>query len=122
MANNASVAVLVRVRQTSVLLLGDLEPAAQRELTGQLDRFGVDTIDIVKVAHHGSRFQHQPLYEQLDPRIALVSAGADNDYGHPAPGLVADLAADGAVIARTDTDGMTLVGAQGEQLWVHRSS
>nr|WP_260148380.1 hypothetical protein [Streptomyces sp. PanSC9] len=52
------------------------------------------------------------------PRVALVSAGADNPYGHPAPSTLAALRAGGAVVLRTDRDGALAVtrapGAGGE--------
>ena len=67
---------------TRLLALGDLEPAAQQQLAA-LDP---GPADIVKVAHHGSRFQHAPLYRQLDPDLALVPVGQDNSFGHPTDG------------------------------------
>jgi competence protein ComEC len=41
----------------------------------------------------------------VNPRVALVSVGRDNDYGHPAPGTMALWEATGATIGRTDLDG-----------------
>src|SRR5699024_7295677 len=55
---------------TRLVSLGDLEPAAQQELAA----LGPGPAEIVKVAHHGSRFQHAPLYRQLEPDLALVPA------------------------------------------------
>src|SRR5690625_5107191 len=55
---------------TRLVSLGDLEPVGQQELLA-LDP---GAADIVKVAHHGSRFQHEPLYQHLGASVALVPA------------------------------------------------
>ncbi|WSW74563.1 hypothetical protein OG390_17090 [Streptomyces sp. NBC_00996] len=50
----------------------------------------------------------------MSPRLALISCGKDNPYGHPAPSTVAALRAGGAVVLRTDEDGaLAVVGAGG---------
>ncbi|WP_181769177.1 ComEC/Rec2 family competence protein, partial [Streptomyces albidus (ex Kaewkla and Franco 2022)] len=82
-ANDASITLLFRSGGTTFLLPGDLEPDAQRGLLTSLP--GLPSVDVLKVAHHGSAYQYPPLLARLRPRIALVSAGADNPYGHPAP-------------------------------------
>jgi competence protein ComEC len=100
--NNASVVLLVAVRGVRVLLTGDVEPAAQAALLAS----GTDlSADVLKVPHHGSVYQDPGLVDAVDPALALISVGADNPYGHPAPELIAGLAAGGVVVARTDTDG-----------------
>ena len=80
--NNASTVLLVRVHGMSLLLTGDVEPEAQRVL---LARGGLGRVDVLKVAHHGSAYQDPALLATARPRVALVSVGEDNDYGHPAP-------------------------------------
>ena len=64
---------------------------------------------MLKVPHHGSRHQDLDFLTGLRARLALFSVGADNDYGHPDPGVVAALTATGAVVRRTDLDGDVLV-------------
>ncbi|QNP72775.1 ComEC/Rec2 family competence protein [Streptomyces roseirectus] len=113
-ANDASVAMLVRAGGLRVLMLGDLEPAGQRalwEAAGGVLRGGVD---VVKVAHHGSAHQDAGLLRGVGARVALVSCGEGNSYGHPAPGTVAALRAGGAVVRRTDRDGGLVVSGAGE--------
>ncbi len=105
-ANDASVTMLVRTGGLTVLLLGDLEPPAQQRLAMSAE---LPPVDILKVAHHGSAYQDPGLLARLRPRIALISCGADNDYGHPAPRTLAALRAGGAVVLRTDTDGTIAV-------------
>ncbi|WP_443033614.1 ComEC/Rec2 family competence protein [Streptomyces sp. CA2R101] len=101
--NDASVTLLVRTGGLSLLLLGDLEPPAQRALLAAHPELG--GVDVLKVAHHGSAYQDPPLIRQLAPRLALISCGTGNPYGHPAPRTIAALRAQGARVLRTDTDG-----------------
>jgi competence protein ComEC len=104
--NDSSVVLLAEVRGLRVLLTGDVEPPAQAQLARRLA--GV-TVDVVKVPHHGSRYQDLDFLLGLRARLALVSVGADNDYGHPAPDVLAALAGTGADVRRTDVDGDVLV-------------
>jgi competence protein ComEC len=64
---------------------------------------------VLKVPHHGSRYQDLPFLQSLHARLALISVGADNDYGHPAPETVSGLAATGEQVLRTDRDGSVAV-------------
>ncbi|MFI6872750.1 ComEC/Rec2 family competence protein [Streptomyces sp. NPDC050400] len=112
--NDASVTLLVRVAGLTMLLLGDLEPAAQRALSRSGPGVGLPPVDVLKVAHHGSAYQDPELMRRAAPRLALISCGADNPYGHPAPRTVAALRAGGAAVLRTDRDGaIAVVGGGG---------
>ncbi|UCM91742.1 ComEC/Rec2 family competence protein [Streptomyces marincola] len=102
-ANDSSVTLLVRVGGLTVFLPGDLEPLAQQRLLARHP--GLPRVDVLKVAHHGSAAQHPPLLARLRPRIALISCGEDNRYGHPAPRTLAALSSVGAAVLRTDTHG-----------------
>jgi competence protein ComEC len=105
-ANNASVVLLARLDDVRFLLSGDVEPEGQETLAGSLPRLRVD---VLKVPHHGSRYQDLPFLRSLRSRLALVSVGAENDYGHPAPETVAGLATTGERVLRTDQDGSIAV-------------
>ncbi|MFW6690417.1 ComEC/Rec2 family competence protein [Streptomyces sp. MAR4 CNX-425] len=110
--NDASVTLLVRTAGLTVLLPGDLEPPAQRALRTAAPR--LPRVDVLKVAHHGSAYQDPELLRRLDPRFAIVSAGADNPYGHPSPRTLAALRARGAAVLRTDEHGPVAVVARGD--------
>jgi competence protein ComEC len=101
--NDASVTLLVRTAGLTLLLLGDLEPPAQQALLTAHP--ALPPVDVLKVAHHGSAYQDPKLIHRLRPRLALISCGADNPYGHPSPRTVAALRARGAAVLRTDRDG-----------------
>lgn len=110
-ANDASVTLLVHTGRLTALLPGDLEPPAQRRLlTAHPD---LPPVDVLKVAHHGSAFQDPALLARLRPRIALISCGEENPYGHPSPRTLATLGGRGATVLRTDTDGALAVTAGG---------
>jgi competence protein ComEC len=105
--NDASVALLVHAARLTLLLMGDLEPPAQEEVFAREP--GLPRVDVLKVAHHGSAYQDPALLARLHPRLALISVGAGNPYGHPSARTVAGLRALGAVVLRTDTDGPVAV-------------
>jgi competence protein ComEC len=116
-ANNASLVLLVRVRGVHLLLSGDMEPEAQQAVAEALPGLRVD---VLKVPHHGSRYQDPELLGRLGARLAVVSVGSHNDYGHPATGTVALLRRAGMTVARTDTDGDVAVVVEHGDLAVRR--
>ena len=99
--NDGSLVLLVQVHGTTLLLAGDVEPPAQAALL----RADLPPVDVLKVPHHGSRYQDLGLLTGLGARVALVSAGAGNDYGHPASSTLAAIEGSGALLRRTDEDG-----------------
>ncbi|MGW4595694.1 ComEC/Rec2 family competence protein [Streptomyces sp. NPDC004457] len=111
--NDASVVLLVRTGGLRLLLLGDLEPPAQQALVRSPAAAELAGVDVLKVAHHGSAYQEPELMRLAAPRVALVSAGVGNPYGHPAPVTMAALRAGGTVVLRTDRDGALAVTGTG---------
>ncbi|MEV7721052.1 ComEC/Rec2 family competence protein [Streptomyces sp. NPDC088184] len=112
--NDASVTLYVRTGGLTLLLMGDLEPPAQQGLLRSHP--ALPRVDVLKVAHHGSAYQDPALLRGVHPRIALVSVGRDNPYGHPAARTVDALRAGGAMVLRTDTDGAIAVTGAGAGL------
>lgn len=107
-ANDCSVSISATWRSgMRMVSLGDLEPVAQRELA----RLAPGRADVVKVAHHGSRRQHEGLYAQLQSRLALVPVGQRNSFGHPTRQTLDLLHGLGAQVVRTDVHGTVLVPA-----------
>ena len=105
-ANDASVVLLAEVGGVRVLLTGDVEPAGQAALARAVPDLEVD---VLKVPHHGSRYQYLDWLTSLGAEVALVPVGADNDYGHPAADLLTTLRAAGTDTWRTDLDGDVVV-------------
>ena len=114
-ANDASVVLVAQVRGSRILLTGDVEPPTQARLERMVPGLRVD---VLKVPHHGSRHQDLTWLTSLGAAVALVSLGADNDYGHPAPGTVAALEAAGARVWRTDLAGDVVIVDRGGRLGV----
>ena len=112
-ANDASVVLLAVVDDVRLLLTGDVETRAQETLARSLPGLRVD---VLKVPHHGSRYQDLGWLESLGARFAVVSVGADNDYGHPASEVLDGLAATGTEVLRTDRDGDIAVAVRDGRL------
>ncbi|MGH3659069.1 MAG: ComEC/Rec2 family competence protein, partial [Micromonosporaceae bacterium] len=100
--NNNSVILRVNVAGISLLLAGDAEVERQQAL---LAAGAPVQADVLKVAHHGSAYQDPDFLDAVDPAVAIVSVGADNDYGHPNRSLLRRLTIDGARVFRTDRGG-----------------
>jgi competence protein ComEC len=106
--NNASLVLRASTPAGRVLLSGDVELSAQaRLLDGRVDL----SAEVIKVPHHGSRYTSPELFTATRARIALVSVGAGNRYGHPSPFTMRLLARSGVLVLRTDTSGDTAIVA-----------
>lgn len=117
--NNSSLVLDVDADGLRLLLMGDAEREEAAEVRAELRRVGDPRpYDVVKVAHHGSANADRLLLEEVGARAFAISVGADNDYGHPAPSLLAVLAGTGAPIYRTDRDGDLLFCRVGEGVGV----
>jgi competence protein ComEC len=79
--NNASVVIKIELASHSILFTGDIEEAAQTQL---MQRVPPGQMDVIKVPHHGSRYQHPDLPAWSAAQWGWLSVGRDNDYGHPA--------------------------------------
>ena len=105
----------------SSIFLGDLGEDAQNRL---LAAGPVGTVDVVKVAHHGSRDQSERLYERLHATVGVIGVGADNGYGHPTDDLLQILARAGTIPERTDLSGLILLAPGAEpgtvRVWSER--
>ncbi|HEX5015746.1 MAG TPA: DNA internalization-related competence protein ComEC/Rec2 [Candidatus Limnocylindrales bacterium] len=100
--NDRSIVLLGAIDGRRILLTGDLEDDVDAVLLAR----GLPRIDLVKVAHHGSATaSSEALLEAIRPRVAAISVGTGNTYGHPASETLERLRAVGAQVYRTDTDG-----------------
>ncbi|HET6706492.1 ComEC/Rec2 family competence protein, partial [Amycolatopsis sp.] len=104
--NNSSVVLRAETTAGRVLLTGDVELAAQADLLADIGNL---TAEVLKVPHHGSRYSLPSFLAAVAPRVALVSVGAGNTYGHPNKSTMDTLGALGARVTRTDVDGDTAV-------------
>lgn len=108
--NNSSVVLQVTVATRDgpvrLLLTGDIEPPSQAAILAAHPDLAAD---VLKVPHHGSAHQDPDLFAAVHPRVAVISVGKGNTYGHPAPRTVALASGAGARVFRTDDDGQVVV-------------
>ncbi len=105
----------------SSIFLGDLGDESQSRLLGTAHP---SAVDVVKVAHHGSADQCERLYERLNARVGVIGVGSGNTYGHPTDALLGMLNRTGALITRTDMEGMILLSPAtggGVHVWTERA-
>ena len=105
-AANVSIAYLLTVNGATALFTGDVEPKVARDLALDLQARLTDRVDVFLATHHGSK--HGSTTELLGaarPRFAVLSVGAGNAFGHPAPEATARLRGSGVTIWCTQTNG-----------------
>ena len=96
--NQLAVVAVARWRGFSMLLTADAEAESVPLDPGP--------IDVLKVAHHGSADAGlDDLLDRIRPRLALISVGSDNPFGHPTPSTLATLSAHNIPVLRTDLEG-----------------
>jgi competence protein ComEC len=109
--NNHAIVLLASYGSVDALLTADAEGNVTVPLKPP-------PVEILKVAHHGSADSFLPrLLELVRPRVAVVSVGDGNDYGHPTPPTMAALSAfPGLAVYRTDRDGRVTIESDGEHI------
>ena len=111
--NNNSIGIRVEFGRFSALLTGDSEKAERRWWIKNAPSLCAD-VDVLKLAHHGSRNGTDPAWLELTrPRLAVASMGRGNDFGHPHPETLALLRSFGIPLKRTDEDGSVQVRTDG---------
>lgn len=112
--NNASIVLHVEAGERSFLLTGDIEKEAELWLADRDLR-----ADVLKVAHHGSRSStSQTFLDNVAPRLAVISCGRHNLFGHPHPSVVEALDERHIRTWRTDRHGSIDVAVRGRHLYV----
>jgi competence protein ComEC len=116
--NEAALVLRIGMGHASFLLTSDIGAQRERELAVSGAR--LDST-VLKVAHHGSRSSTSAEFlHAVGPKLAAISVGARNAYGHPDSGVVARLAEAGAEVYRTDRDGALIFETDGETLTATR--
>ena len=119
--NHHSLVVLLVRGRDGILLTGDVDVRAEKELA---ERYGplFETLDarILKVAHHGSNTStNAEFLKHFLPDVALISAGVDNQFGHPDPEVLNRLEASGAIVLQTSQQGAIRISGWGKHIRIH---
>lgn len=101
--NERSIVIYANLGSLSWLFTGDLEEMGEAKLLRNYPKLKVD---VLKVAHHGSNTSTSERFiQQLEPRVALISTGKNNLYGHPHQDVIARLQSKRIAVLRTDEHG-----------------
>ena len=101
--NDCSIVIQMSYDGVKYLFTGDMEAEIESSRTW-------NQVDILKVGHHGSKTSSSKSFlNQTKPKVALISCGAGNDYGHPHDAAVKRLENIGAKIYRTDKEQTIMV-------------
>jgi competence protein ComEC len=100
--NNDSLVLYAKLGGMTWLFTGDLEKEGEQKLLKQWNL----KVNVLKAGHHGSKSStSKPFLEAVDPKIAVISAGVKNRYGHPHPEVIHLLKEKHVLVFRTDHDG-----------------
>ena len=101
--NDLSIGFLLELGQVKGLLMADIEQEGELSL----QKIGLlSKVEILKVGHHGAKTStSREFLEVVRPELAVISVGANNSYGHPAPQVLSLLAKFSTQVLRTDQQG-----------------
>ena len=101
-SNDTCVVAKLEYGKNSFLFTGDIDSKAEKELVGSGENI---KSDVLKVAHHGSKYSTSDLFLQnVEPEFAVIEVGK-NSYGHPTPEALQRLKNSGIKVLRTDQQG-----------------
>lgn len=118
--NEDSVVLMITYGDHEFLFTGDVGFTAEN---GILTSGRSVDADVLKVAHHGSRYSSsQAFLNAVMPAYAVISVGEGNPYGHPAQETLDRLTAVGAEVFRTDIQSTVVITSDGQILWTSEDS
>ena len=104
--NEASMVLYATLRGYTMLLTGDSTETCDAAVMQAMKQNGMREVDCLKVAHHGAKTSSSAsLLSYISPKLALISCGRDNSYGHPHRETLDRLADCGSQVVRTDEAG-----------------
>jgi competence protein ComEC len=113
-SNATSVVLLVRYGEFEALLTGDAPVEVEEAILDDLP----SELEVLKVGHHGSNTSTSPLLlARTQPKLAVISVGGTNRYGHPHADVVNRIVAAGANVLRTDVSGDIVIRARRSGLY-----
>lgn len=110
--NNGSIVLFANIGGLKWLFTGDLEEEGEEKLTSHYEKLKVD---VLKVGHHGSKSSTSvQLLDKINPKLAVISVGKNNRYGHPNRDVMKNLHERNVKILRTDQHGAITYFFKGE--------
>lgn len=100
--NDGSIVMTWNFPTFQLITMADLGEPGQQRLAQSIQNWQSTLPIVLKVSHHGSADQYPELIEALAPRLALISVGKNNGYGHPTKRTLSTLSRAGSTILRTD--------------------
>ncbi|UQZ32990.1 competence protein ComEC [Paenibacillus sp. PK3_47] len=120
--NHESVVFRLEMNGRSFLFTGDMDKAAEADIVADARQAGIGQglpIDVLKVAHHGSKTSTGTAWLNFwNPGAAVISAGVNNMYGHPNGDVLERLTDSGASVYRTDLHGEIQIKVRREGITV----
>lgn len=112
--NNYSVVVKISYKNSKFLFTGDAEEESEKEILSN----GFDmSCDVLKVGHHGSKTASSTEFlKEASPKIAVISCGKNNDYGHPHKVTLDKLKSINCKVYRTDLQGDIIITSDGNNI------
>ena len=112
--NNYSAVIKITYGNSKFLFTGDAEKLSEKEILNK--NYDVSS-DVLKLGHHGSSSSSSKSFlDKVSPKIAIVSCGKNNDYGHPHSETINELTKRKIQIYRTDVDGTIILKSDGTKI------
>jgi competence protein ComEC len=117
--NDSSMVLLLRKDRFQMLFTGDVEGEGEERLNKALKDEKISDIDVLKVAHHGSKYSNSmTILNTLRPEYAVVSAGVNNWYGHPHADTLERLEAAECKVWNTAEYGQVTIDNRGVEIYL----
>lgn len=120
--NDNSIVLLLQYKGNSILFTGDMTSKMEADAAEAVRRCGVDSLSILKVGHHGSKYSSsEEFLASIMPQAAIISCAARNTYGHPHKETLQRLEDVDALVLRTDEGGAVIakIRASGAEMLVY---
>ena len=120
--NDNSIVLLLQYKGKSILFTGDMTSKMEADVAEAVRYCGVDSLSILKVGHHGSKYSSsEEFLASIMPQAAVISCAARNTYGHPHKETLQRLEDVGALVLRTDEGGAIIakIRASGAEMLVY---
>ena len=119
--NELNTVYMLYYKGVKIMLTGDLVEADELDMINYYKSTDVLKCDILKVAHHGSRYSsNEKFIEAANPRIAVIQVGENNTYGHPNAGVIRRFEKRGIKVYRNDKEGAIGVDISRKEIKIDR--